>query len=1156
MWTLFGVLEFHLIPVQAGKHNMPLQVRTGAVLAGFRLKSLLGEGAMGTVYLAEETTTGRRVAVKLLAPELACDERFRRRFLRETELAANLDHPHIVPTLASGEEDGTLYLAMAYVDGPDLRAVLRREGRLEPERALDLVEQVAGALDAAHEAGLVHRDVKPGNILVAATPEGEDAYVCDFGLARHVSSVSSLTSDRGFVGTIDYVPPEQIEGGTVDRRADVYSLGCVLYECLAGARPFDRDSELSVLFAHLNDPPPRLTDLRPDLPAAFDTVFETALAKSPGDRYATCGELAATARAALRGEVLQRRRRRRTRRILVAAAIVAVASAATAGVLLTRSEPARHGQALRTLALRPDALNLVDARTARVAGSLSYGSQVPPSLPAVDVAFTKRSAWLLLVAKQRLVRFDLRTRKQTHVVRLPWLPGGRLAAGGGLVWVTQDGGPAVWGIEERSGKVSRRFSLAGDSGTGIAYGDGSLWLAHAPGIVRVDPSSGRIVGRVATPGQPGATRWLVFADGALWMVRADNGLVVKVDPGTNRVVRETPLHGFASDLAVRGGLVWVSIVPDGAADKLTENDLSVEGSSAVGPDPERISAGGGYLWIANTAAKSLSRLALGTGTKTAFAARSEPTVVAYGDGLLWTGAAPEPAPLAPVGGQELRISTPTQNFDTDPAHAGGPTSVQYLYATCANLLDYPDSAGRDGTQLRPEIAAAMPTVSNGGRTYTFRIRRGFLFSPPSNEPVTAETFRHTIERTLAPSQGHGWPFGAEILGAAAYSAGKARHISGIAVHGNVLSITLVRPAGDFLKRISMPNFCPVPIHGPLQRSNGAIPSAGPYYVAASSSEQIVLLRNPNYRAGRPRHSARIVYTSYRPTPQAVALTDRGAIDYLPPDFDNYSLLTPGGLLDQRYGPGSANARAGRQRYFREPMPYVDDLVFNTRQPLFRQERLRRAVNYALDRRALARAFYDDPNDQILPPGVPGRRARPLYPLSPDLATARRLAGRDRRHAVLYACPPQPRIEALVRANLASIGMSVSVDESSGCLQGEDPARDRADLILGSLGLGPADLDPAPFFDMAIGGAYNFPRPGPGPWTSPAFRVRLERARALRGHSRIAAYARLQQKLLRAAPLAVYGSFVDPGYFSPRVGCKVFQAAYRIVDLGLLCVRQR
>jgi ABC-type oligopeptide transport system substrate-binding subunit len=808
------------------------------------------------------------------------------------------------------------------------------------------------------------------------------------------------------------------------------------------------------------------------------------------------------------------------------------------------------------LALRPDALNLVDARTARVAGRLSYGSRAPPSLPAVDIAFTKRSAWLLLVAKQRLVRFDLAAHKHTRVVRLPWRPGGRLAAGGGSVWVTQDGGPAVWGVDDRSDKVSRRFSLAGDGGTGIAYGNGSLWLARAPGIVRVDPRSGRIVGRITTSGQPGATRWLVFADGALWMVRADNGLVVKVDPDTNRVVRKTQLHGFASDLAVRGGLVWVSIVPDGVAYKLTENDLSVQGSSAVGPDPERISAGGGYLWIANTAARTLSRLALASGTRTALAARSEPTAVAYHGGLVWTGAAPEPAPLPAVTGQELRISTLTQNFDTDPAHAGGPTSVQYLYATCANLLDYPDSAGRDGTQLRPEIAAAVPTVSNGGRTYTFRIRRGFRFSPPSNEPVTAETFRHTIERTLAPSQEHGWPFGAEILGAAAYSAGKTRHISGIAVHGNVLSITLVRPAGDFLKRISMPNFCPVPIHGAALRSNGAIPSAGPYYVAASSSEQIVLLRNPNYRAGRPRRSVRIVYTSYRPTPQAVALTDRGAIDYLPPDFDNYSLLTPGGLLDQRYGPGSANAHAGGQRYFREPMPYVDDLVFNTRRPLFRQQRLRRAVNYALDRRALAKAFYDDPNDQILPPGVPGRRARPLYPLSPDLATPRRLAGRARHHAVLYACPPQPRIEALVRANMASIGMAVSVDESTRCLQGEDPARDRADLILGSLGLGPADLDPAPFFDMAIGGAYNFPMSGPGPWTSPAFRAQLERARALRGPARIAAYARLQDKLLRAAPLGVYGSFVGPEYFSPRIGCKVFQAAYRVVDLGLLCVRRR
>jgi serine/threonine-protein kinase len=233
------------------------RVLTGTVLAGFRVKSLVGEGAMGAVYLAEEISSGRRVALKLLAPELARDERFRQRFLRESQLAGSLDHPHIVRTVASGDENGLLYLAMEYVEGADLRELLQREGRLDPERAIDLIGQVGGALDAAHAVGLVHRDVKPRNILVAEDASGEHAYLCDFGLARHVSSVSSLTGERGFVGTIDYVPPEQIEGGKIDGRADYLLAGCVLYECLAGTRPFDRESELSVVFAHLNEPPPR-----------------------------------------------------------------------------------------------------------------------------------------------------------------------------------------------------------------------------------------------------------------------------------------------------------------------------------------------------------------------------------------------------------------------------------------------------------------------------------------------------------------------------------------------------------------------------------------------------------------------------------------------------------------------------------------------------------------------------------------------------------------------------------------------------------------------------------------------------------------------------------------------------------------------------------
>jgi hypothetical protein len=227
-----------------------------------------------------------------------------------------------------------------------------------------IVRQAGDALDAAHAAGLVHRDVKPGNILVADGPGAERAYVCDFGLARHVSSVGSLTGDRGFVGTVDYVAPEQVQGGAVDGRADVYALGCVLFECLAGERPFERDSELAVVFAHLNEPPPRLTDARPELPTALDSVIATALAKSPDDRYLTTGGLGRAAWDALRGEVpaaTAPRGRRRHRLLLVVAGIAAIAAAAAlVGVLATRdgSPPASGAAAITPTSIAGATLGL------------------------------------------------------------------------------------------------------------------------------------------------------------------------------------------------------------------------------------------------------------------------------------------------------------------------------------------------------------------------------------------------------------------------------------------------------------------------------------------------------------------------------------------------------------------------------------------------------------------------------------------------------------------------------------------------------------------------------------------------------------------------------------------------------------------------------
>lgn len=310
----------------------------GTTVAGFHLVAKIGEGAMGTVFRAEDAE-GRVVALKVLAPALCRDERFRRRFLREARIAAELRHPYVVPVLASGEADGILYLAMEYVSGADLRELLRREGPLEPERAVQLLGKVGDALDAAHAVGLVHRDIKPGNILI----DGDRAVVCDFGLARHTSTVESLTTDRGFVGTVDYVAPEQIEGKTIDGRADVYALGCVLVETLTGRKPFDHGTELATVYAHLSEPPPRVSELRPGLPASLDDVVAVALAKEPDDRYATAGELIRAVRRALHAPPVATRRRRRA--LVFAAAGVVVAAG---GVLGTVAATRGHAKTFAT----------------------------------------------------------------------------------------------------------------------------------------------------------------------------------------------------------------------------------------------------------------------------------------------------------------------------------------------------------------------------------------------------------------------------------------------------------------------------------------------------------------------------------------------------------------------------------------------------------------------------------------------------------------------------------------------------------------------------------------------------------------------------------------------------------------------------------------
>ena len=277
----------------------------GREFAGYRIQALAGRGGMGMVYRAEHLRLGRTVALKVLASALVSDQSFRERFERESRLAALIDHPNIIPVYEEGEAEGLLFIAMRWVEGSDLREILDREGPLEPERVVGLMEQVASALDAAHERGLLHRDVKPGNVLVTRGAGGhhaEHVYLTDFGIAK-LMSASALTRTGSFLGTPDYAAPEQFQGQELDPRADVYALGCLLFHCLSGHRPYERTEEVAVMYAHLNEPPPSISAIRPDVPAAFDSVIAKAMAKHRDDRYATCAEVAAAARAALRKEV-------------------------------------------------------------------------------------------------------------------------------------------------------------------------------------------------------------------------------------------------------------------------------------------------------------------------------------------------------------------------------------------------------------------------------------------------------------------------------------------------------------------------------------------------------------------------------------------------------------------------------------------------------------------------------------------------------------------------------------------------------------------------------------------------------------------------------------------------------------------------------------
>ena len=530
----------------------------GDELLGYRIERVIGRGGMGIVFLAHQLILDRHVALKLLLPELAEDDAFRARFLRESRLAASLEHPAIVPLYDAGQADGRLYLAMRHVEGGDLGALIAREAPLDPALALASLAQVASALDAAHAAGLVHRDVKPGNILL----EDGRAYLSDFGLALSAAEPGRVERSH-HVASAEYVAPEQVERGPVGPAADVYSLACVIYECLCGVPPF-RDETLSgVLFAHLEREAPPPSSLNGALGADLDAVLGKALAKDPARRHRSCGELISDAEQSLG---LPTRRTRPT----------AIAALAVVGAI---------------------------AGVALIAGALlvDSGSGGPSRTPIVDA----------------VARLDPETGEIAAVVPVGRKPTS-VAVGDEVVWVINQQDGTVSEIDGETSAVRRSVRLTGgvpELGLSTVAADGDVaWVATRTGrttsLMRLDEQSGEYPTEIAV-GELDPIA-LAVGEGHAWLLGKDlqGNVVVKVDTAARKVVDSThvSLCETVSDIAVGEVSVWFTDWQrEETLSRLDPETMEITDHVDVAGD-DAIAVGAGAVWLADTEAGTLTRV--------------------------------------------------------------------------------------------------------------------------------------------------------------------------------------------------------------------------------------------------------------------------------------------------------------------------------------------------------------------------------------------------------------------------------------------------------------------------------------------------------------------------------------------------------------------
>lgn len=571
---------------------------------------------MGVVYRAYDLRLKRVVAIKLIAPELSELADFRERFLAETELAASLEHPNVVPIHDAGEVDGQLYIAMRYVEGGELKTLLQTEGRLEPERAVAICGQIAAALDAAHARGLVHRDVKPSNALL---DQNDHVYLADFGLSRPLADAGQPHGAGLSVGTPAYAAPELIEGRDSDGRADVYSLGCVLYECLTGEPPYSGGSDLALLWAHLQESAPKPSEHDPRLPAAVDAVIADALAKEADERPGTCGELFDAARAALglRDVVVVRDRKPL---LLVALGAVVALGALAAGLVLTLGGGPGKPSTKPTLTPKVDSLQRIDPKTNNVVATIGAASN------PTSVAVGGGRVWVGSAEDQRVLQIDPRTNEITGTVTSTGP--NSIAVTPQYVFVANEDGT----LTRITARTLEIFNAPNTGNRSVAVGEGGTWTVGDRGLVHLN-REGSVVNSVSQAGfSPFA---VVTGGGSVWVLDYKLRSLWRIDPRSDRIRERIRLGFTPGGLTFGRDRVWVTDNGGDAVVAIDPADSRIVRRIRVGDGPIGVSVSDDSVWTANYRAGTVSRLDLRTGAVTATPVGRNPTAIAVGGGAVW-----------------------------------------------------------------------------------------------------------------------------------------------------------------------------------------------------------------------------------------------------------------------------------------------------------------------------------------------------------------------------------------------------------------------------------------------------------------------------------------------------------------------------------------